>query len=120
MIAAHIDLWFFVFGGITSLLALQLLFPRWYTSRFNAIAADGPALFYARQAGLAIAMQGVLMLWAGVDPSLRQAAATLAVIGKASFVVTVLFHMRRYPGLRLSALVDTLAVAVFGAFLGGA
>jgi len=120
MISGSIDLWLYLFGAITSLLALQLLFPKWYSSRFNKIEADGPALFYARQAGLAIAVQGALMIWAALDPSLRVPTAALVVAGKAAFIVTILLHLRRYPGLLVSAIVDTLAVAVLGAFLLGA
>jgi hypothetical protein len=119
MITDHIDLWLFAFGGVTSLLALQLLFPKWYTSRFNKIDAAGPALLYARQAGLAIAVQGALMIWAGLDPHLRVPTAVLVGVGKAIFVVTAVLHRKTYPGLRVSALVDTIAVVVLAAFLGG-
>lgn len=119
MISNTIALWFFVFGGLTTLLSLQFLFPRWYSRSFNKIEADDPALFYARQAGLAIAVQGLLMIWAGFDPALRLPTAILTGAGKAVFVVTVLLYLRKYPGLLISAIVDSFTVAVLAAFLLG-
>lgn len=119
MITHHIDHWLFVLGGVTCLLALQFLFPRWYTTRFNGIVADGAAILYARQAGLAIAVQGALLIWAGLDPHLRVPTAVLVGTGKLIFVSTALVHQKTYPSLRLSALVDSVAVAVLVSFLGG-
>lgn len=119
MVSSTISVWFFVFGGLTSLLALQFLFPRWYSRAFNKIEAEGAGVFYARQAGLAIAVQGLLLIWAGFDPSLRVPVAVLVSVGKAAFVVTILLHLRKYPGLLVSAVVDAVAVAVLGAFLLG-
>ena len=120
MITGSIGIWFFVFGGLTTMLSLQFLFPNWYSRSFNKIeAGDDPALFYARQAGLAIAVQGVLMIWAGFDPALRLPTAVLAGTGKAVFVVTVLLYLRKFPGLLISAVVDSLAVVVLTLFLLG-
>jgi len=120
MITSSASLWFFVLGGITSLLALQFLVPRWYSRQFNKIElADAPSVFYAMQAGLAIAVQGGLLVWAGFDPALRVPTAALVGGGKLVFVATIFVHLRWFPGLLVSAVVDLIGVGVLGAYLLG-
>lgn len=120
MISGSAAIWFFVLGGVTSLLSLQFLFPRWYSRQFNKIeVGEPPTVFYAMQAGLAITIQGLLLVWAGFDPALRVPVAVLVGAGKLVFVATILIHLRWFPGLAVSAVFDAAAVAVLGAFLLG-
>ena len=120
MIHETIAYWLFAFGGITALLAAQFLLPAWYSRTFNKIDVEpGPTNFYARQAGLAIAVQGALLVWASFDPALRLASVVLVGFGKALFVGTIVLHLRKYPGLLVSAVIDALAVLVFAGYLLG-
>ena len=120
MIHSSIAVWLFALGGVTSLLAVQFVAPQWYARTFNKISdLNGSGLFYARQAGLAIAVQGALLVWAGFDPSIRLPVAVAVASGKLAFVITILVQRKELPGLLFSAVVDGAAVVVLGLYLAG-
>lgn len=120
MITENISILLIIFGSITSLMFLQLLFPRYYARTSNKIShLDGTAVFFAREAGVAITSIGALLIWAGLDPSIRFPIVLVATIGKLIFVITILSNFKEFPGLLMTAIIDILAVVVFTLYLLG-
>ena len=120
MITHSITLLLFVFGGLTALPLIQAIAPRYYSRVFNKLGElDDTTIFYARQAGLAIASIGALLIWAGFDPAIRLPVIVVAIAGKTVFSASIYFNLKKYPGLLSTALVDTIAVLVFALYLAG-
>lgn len=106
------------FGAVTALLALQFLFPRWYSHTFNgAPISTAPEVFYARQGGLAIAVQGALLIVAAFVVEIRMTALVLVGLGKLVFVLYLWLNIKNLKGLLVTALVDSVAVLAFVALL---
>lgn len=98
-------------GLVTALLALQFVFPRWYAAHFNGFQLNSSAeIFYARQAGLAIAVQGGLLIVAAFVQEIRLAVIGLVGLGKLVFIIFLWFNIGRLRGLVVTAIVDTIAV----------
>ena len=69
MIQANIQIVLFVTGGITASMLLQYLAPTRMLRVGNQLQVEDPvALFFARAAGLAIGLQGALLIWAASIP----------------------------------------------------
>ena len=109
-----------VFGIVTALLAVQFLFPRWYSKTFNGFVVESDAgAFYARQGGLAIAIQGVFLIWAAFDVEIRTVCLALVGVGKLVFVLFIWLNIVKFRGLIVTAVIDSIAVLLFGALLLG-
>ena len=107
-----------VFGIVTGLMAFQFLFPRWYSTTFNKLEASSvETKFYASQAGLAIAVQGALLFYAGFHPSIRDVVILFVGSGKLVFATYLWINLKRLPGMLVTAIIDSLAVFLFAAYL---
>ena len=121
MIQANIQIVLFVTGGITASMLLQYLAPARMLRVGNQLQVEDPvALFFARAAGLAIGLQGALLIWAAVDPTLRIPVVTIVAIGKAGFIATVLMQPESISkGYRLTVAFDAACVLIYLLFLFG-
>lgn len=121
MIQANIQIVLLVTGAITASMLLQYLSPAQMLKVGNQLDVSDPvALFFARAAGLAIGLQGALLIWAALDPALRVPVVTIVAIGKAGFIATVLLQSKSIAkGYTLTVVFDTACVLTYLAFLVG-
>ena len=103
MIHDNIQIILYVTGTITASMLLQFVAPARMLKVGNQLEVSDPvALFFARAAGLAVGLQGALLIWAAVDPALRIPVVTVVAIGKSGFIGTVLLQSQvNLEGLRV-------------------
>ena len=95
MIHDNIQIILYVTGTITASMLLQFVAPARMLKVGNQLEVSDPvALFFARAAGLAIGLQGALLIWAAADPALRIPVVTVVAIGKTGFIGTVLLQSK--------------------------
>lgn len=82
-----LEFWILLVSGIiTAVLALQFVFPNWYSTTFNKLELGSVTeVFYARQGGLGISMQGILLIAAAFMPELRVPVILVVGSGKLIF-----------------------------------
>ena len=121
MIQDNIGLVLYITGAITASMLLQFLTPARVLRVGNQLEVSDPvALFFARTAGLAIGLQGALLIWAATDPALRIPVVAVVAIGKAGFIGTVLLQPKSISkGYVLTVAFDTACVLTYLAFLFG-
>jgi hypothetical protein len=121
MIHDNIQIILYVTGTITASMLLQFVAPARMLKVGNQLEVSDPvALFFARAAGLAIGLQGALLIWAAVDPALRIPVVTVVAIGKTGFIGTVLLQSKSISkGYVLTMVFDTACVLAYVAFLLG-
>ena len=91
MIESNIGIILYVTGAATASMLLQFAAPRLFVQNFNKVELRDPdALFFARGAGLAIGMLGILLIWAAGNPALRVPVMTVAIIGKSAFIAMII------------------------------
>ena len=121
MIHSHIEIILYITGAATASMLLQFVAPRQALQAFGKLDVSDPvALFLARGAGLGIGILGILLIWAAVEPALRVPVMTMAAIGKAAFVATILVRFKDFTqGFLLTVVFDSACVLVYIAYLLG-
>ncbi len=119
MIAAYIEPILYVTGALTASMLLQFAAPGPVLRAFNGLEVhDDVALFFARASALPIALFGVLLIWAAIDPAIRTPVMVVVAIGKAGFVGVILTRIKDFAGgYLLTAVFDSLCVVTYGAYL---
>jgi hypothetical protein len=121
VIHSHIEIILYITGAATASMLLQFVAPRPALQAFGKLDVSDPvALFFARGAGLAIGILGILLIWAAVEPALRVPVMTMAAIGKSAFVATILVRFKDFTqGFLLTVIFDSACVLVYIAYLLG-
>ena len=121
MITQYIDLILLITGIATASLFLQAFAPKYALSSFyGKDVNDEYALFLARAGGLPIAMIGVLLIWASFNEAIRDPIVAAAIVGKSIFLAFIAAYWRiTGKGYALTIAVDTIAVALYVAYLLG-
>lgn len=121
MLAEYIDLILYITGGITMSMFLQFLAPRTCLRLFNKLEfEDERAIFFIRHWSLGVCLFGILLVWAGYDPSIRTPVLFTACIGKGSFVIMILMHIKSFTRTFTHvAIFDSLCTLLFLSYLVG-
>lgn len=121
MLADHIHVALFVTGTVTASMLLQFLAPRPVLKSFFGLeVSDEVTLFFARTQALPVALMGVLLIWAGLEPAMRTPVLVVALLGKAAFVAAILSKFRDFArGYLLTAVFDSVCVVLYAAYLLG-
>ena len=122
MIHSNIEIILIITGLATASMWLQAMAPARTLKTMNGLSVTDPvALFFARAVGLAVGSLGALILCAAFLPALRIPVLSVAILGKTGFVAAILTGAPDIgPGFRMTAIVDSICVALYVAYLAGA
>lgn len=122
MVAEHIDIILYVTGGITAIMLLQFISPRFALKQFNQIELSSEAaLIFARHWALMVAIGGGLLIYAGAHAELRVPVMLAISCSKLSYIIILLIKFQDFGKKMMDGLVfDSICVALYAIYLVGA
>lgn len=122
MVTGNITLILYVTGILTCSMLLLFIAPKLVMEKMLRLeAGEGIAGLIERHWGMGIFITGLLLIWAGYDPSIRTPVIACVALNKATFVGMMLANYKKGYVNNFSMIMafDTACVVAFVVYLFG-
>lgn len=123
MITNNISLILYVTGIITTSMLLAFISPQLLFEKMLRVKVSRGGLpeLLERHWGMGIFITGLLLIWAGCDPVIRNPVLACVGLNKGVFVGMMLFHYKKeyVRNMALIILFDAACVIIFATYLMG-
>lgn len=110
----------YVTGALTASMFLMALMPaKAFKDNFGSDISDPNVVMLARHWGFYVGLAGLMLIYAGAHPEIREPILWFAIAGKAAIVALIVLRLGELKGTRapVVAIADSIMVALYLIYL---